>query len=72
MRQRLLYLALFALYLLHNDLWFWHDSQLLAGLPIGLSYHIGFCLLASLLMAGLVKWAWPHQLLDDAKPGQRS
>ena len=60
--RRLLYVALFVLYLLHNDLWFWDDPQLLFGLPIGLLYHIGFCLAAALMMALLVNYAWPSEL----------
>ena len=58
----LLYLLWVLLYLLHNDLWFWDDPQLLLGLPIGLLYHIGFCLAAALMMALLVNYAWPSEL----------
>ncbi len=57
-----LYLALFALYLLHNDLWYWNDATLVLGLPIGLLYHFGFCAAASLLMFLLVTYAWPRHL----------
>ena len=57
-----LYLALILLYLLHNDLWFWNNPQLMLGLPIGLLYHIGFCVAASILMTLLVNYAWPRQL----------
>ena len=63
--RRLLYVALFVLYLLHNDLWFWDDPQLLFGLPIGLLYHIGFCLAAALMMVLLVNYAWPRHLRDE-------
>ena len=63
--RRLLYVALFVLYLLHNDLWLWDDQQLLLGLPIGLLYHIGFCLAAALMMALLVNYAWPRHLRDE-------
>ncbi len=60
--RRLLYGALFVLYLLHNDLWFWHDPRLVLGLPIGMLYHICFCLFAAVLMALLVTCAWPRHL----------
>jgi hypothetical protein len=63
----ILYLALFALYLLHNDLWLWNDARLVFGIPIGLVYHIGFALAASLLMLLLVKFAWPSHLEVDWK-----
>ena len=57
-----LYVGLIALYLLHNDLWLWNDSRLVLGLPIGLLYHFGFCVAASLLMFLLVTYAWPRHL----------
>jgi hypothetical protein len=31
-------------------------------LPVGLAYQAGYSILASLLMAVLVKFAWPHHL----------
>ena len=39
----LLYGALLLAFLLHNDLWLWNDARLVLGLPVGLVYHIGFC-----------------------------
>ena len=59
---RMLYLGLVVLYLLHNDLWFWNDPTLVLGLPIGLLYHIGFCIASSALMWALVTNAWPRHL----------
>lgn len=61
----ILYLAIFGLYLLHNDLWLWDDSSLLMGLPIGLLYHIGFCFAAAALMTLLVTYSWPDWLEVD-------
>jgi len=63
--RRILYAALLLLFLLHNDLWLWSDSRLVLGLPAGLTYHIGYCLVVSLVMALLVRHAWPRQ------PGDR-
>ena len=54
----LLYFLLFLLYLFHNDLWFWHDDRILLALPIGLLYHVGFCVAAALMMWLLVAHAW--------------
>jgi len=56
-----------AVYLLHQDVWFWRDARpLVFGfLPIGLFYHAAFCLLCSAVMMLLVKFAWP---LDLDKP----
>ena len=58
-RRGLLYGALALLYALHNDLWLWSDARLVFGLPIGLAYHVGYCLAASMLLAAVVRWAWP-------------
>jgi hypothetical protein len=55
----LLYAALAALYLLHNDLWLWNDSRLWLGLPAGLVYHIGFCIAASVVLGLTVVFVWP-------------
>lgn len=61
----ILYAALVLLYLLHNDLWLWDDGRIVAGLPVGLLYHLLYCLAAALLMGALVRWAWPAGLDDD-------
>ncbi len=58
----LLYLALVSLYLLHKDFWFWRNPMLLLGLPVGLVYHVAFCVVVAVIMALLVKYAWPSQL----------
>jgi hypothetical protein len=56
-------------YLLHQDSWNWTKSEpLVFGfLPIGLAYHAGYSVLASILMAVLVKFAWPKHL-EDVQP----
>ena len=58
----ILYLALIAMYLLHKDVWFWGNPASVIGLPVGLVYHIAFCVAMAVLMALLVKYAWPSQL----------
>ena len=65
MKKTLLYLALLAFYLLHNDPWFWYDARLVFGFPIGLFYHIGYNIAAAVLMVLLVTFAWPHHLESD-------
>lgn len=67
-KRGLLYLALVALYLLHNDLWLWNDSRLVFGLPAGLAYHVGFCVVTSAVLALLVIHAWPDHL--DSETGK--
>ena len=63
----LLYLLILAMYVLHNDLWLWHDSSLFFGLPVGFTYHIAFCLGAALLLTLLVNYAWPAHLEKQAE-----
>ena len=48
---RLIALALLALFLLHNDFWWWNDARLVLGLPIGLAYHFVFCIVTAAVMA---------------------
>lgn len=62
MARRLVYVGLAALYILHNDLWLWNDGRLLLGLPVGLTYHILFCVAVAALMLILVLRAWPEDL----------
>ena len=61
-RQVLLYALLAVLYLLHTDLWLWDDPSWSFGLPVGLTYHVGYCLAAAATLALLVRHAWPHTL----------
>ncbi len=67
----LLYPSLAILYLLHNDLWLWHDGRFVLGLPAGLIYHVAYCLAAAALLAALVRWAWPADLAPDAEADPR-
>ena len=60
--RALLYLALLLAALLHQDLWLWDDRSIVLGLPVGLTYHVGFCLVVALLMWFLVRFAWPEKL----------
>ena len=64
MKRILLCLAVIALYLLHQDFWFWRTAHpLVFGfVPIGLFYQGCFSVAASLLMWLLVKFAWPDHL----------
>jgi hypothetical protein len=47
-------LGFVVLFVLHQDLWWWDDAQIVAGLPIGLSYHVAYCGLVSLLLVLIV------------------
>jgi len=58
--RRLIYLALLLAFVLHNDLWYWDDPAFVLGLPIGLFYHIVFCLVVALLLGLLTRFGWPR------------
>ena len=62
-------LLILAVYVLHQDFWNWKQAEpLVFGfLPIGLAYHAGYSIAAAILMAILVKLAWPKHL-EDVQP----
>jgi hypothetical protein len=69
MRHALLALAIILLYALHQDVWLWRTARpLVFGfLPAGLAYHAAYSVAAALLMALLVKTAWPEHLERDER-----
>ena len=73
MKRVLLVVATLALYLLHQDFWYWRTAHpLVFGfVPIGLFYQACFSVAAALLMWLLVKFAWPAHLeteVEQQKP----
>jgi hypothetical protein len=72
----LLTVLILAIYLLHQDFWNWKKTEplVLGFLPIGLAYHAGYSILAAILMAVLVKVAWPKHLENSQseQPGRQS
>lgn len=73
MNRLLLAMAIVALYLLHQDLWFWRDARpLVFGfLPVGLAYHALYCLAVSALMWALTRIAWPSHLEAPDRSAER-
>lgn len=67
MKRFLLIIAVIALYLLHQDFWFWRAARPLAlgFLPIGLFYHVCYTLAISALMWALVRYAWPSNFEEE-------
>lgn len=65
----LLTFLVLVVYMLHQDFWNWNKAEpLVFGfLPIGLAYHAGYSILAAILMAILVRFAWPKHL-EDVEP----
>jgi hypothetical protein len=79
MKRSLLVVAIIALYLLHQDFWFWRAAApvVFGFLPIGLFYHVCYTLAISALMWLLVRDAWPTHLEEEvdweaAKPQSQS
>ena len=72
MKRILLVVAVVALYILHQDIWFWRTAHpLVFGfVPIGLFYQGCFSVAASLLMWLLVKHAWPVHLEEEIEQQQ--
>lgn len=73
MKRTLLIVAVIALYVLHQDFWFWRTAHpLVFGfIPIGLFYQGCYSVAAALLMWLLVKFAWPAHLereIEQTKP----
>jgi hypothetical protein len=68
MKRVLLTVAMLALYALHQDFWFWRAAQplVLGFLPVGLAYHVLYTIAAALVMAVLVRLAWPSHLEEQA------
>lgn len=57
--RALLYSGLVVLYLLHNDWWLWNRDDRVFGLPVGLTYHVAYCLLIVVWMALVVRFTSP-------------
>ena len=72
LKKRLLSLLVLTVFLLHQECWNWKKTEpLVFGfLPVGLAYHAGFAVLAALMMALLVKFAWPADL-EQTEPSTR-
>jgi hypothetical protein len=52
------------------DLWQWHDSRFVLGLPIGLSYQIGFCFVVTVLLAMMLRFG--VEISDPTDQGRPS
>ena len=66
MRRTLFFLALGVFFVARIDLWLWTDDRLVLGLPVGLTFHVLFCLATVVLMSLLVRYAWPTKLAAEA------
>jgi hypothetical protein len=67
MKRALLPIIVGALYVLHQDYWFWRAAKpLVFGfIPIGLFYHACYTVVTALVMWMLVRHAWPSHLEEE-------
>ena len=77
MKRILLVIVVVALYILHQDFWFWRTAHpmIFGFIPIGLFYQGCFSVAASLVMWLLVKYAWPTELereIEERDPEEDS
>ncbi len=69
----LVYGLIVLLALLHQDFWWWDDSDTLVFgfVPVGLAYHALLSLAAGVLWALAVKFCWPADVdVEDTPAGQ--
>jgi len=62
MKYFLLTIMVLAVYVVHQDFWNWQNASLVGFLPVGLAYHAFYSILCAIMMAVLVKCAWPEHL----------
>ena len=67
--NRVPWLILSGLVVVHHDFWFWNDSRLLGGwMPVGLAYHIALSIVAAGFWLFAVRCAWPQDEGDQSLP----
>lgn len=68
MKKKIIWGAVILLAILHKDFWWWDDTTIVFDfLPIGLAYHAGISIFASILWALAVVYAWPDDLEAEAE-----
>ncbi len=71
--RRLVYGSIILLALLHQDFWWWDDSDTLVFgfVPVGLAYHAILSLAAACLWALAVKFCWPADVDVENTPAKQ-
>jgi len=64
MKNFVLFLLVVLVGVAHQDLWNWREANpmIFGFLPVGLAYHAAYSIAAAVMMALLVKFAWPKNL----------
>ena len=58
-------LVLLVLSVAFVNVWMWDDDRLALGVPVNLLYHLVLCAVTSLVMAVVVRLAWPAGTHED-------
>jgi hypothetical protein len=72
--KRLVFGSIIALAVLHQDFWWWDNSDWLVFgfMPIGLAYHALISMAAAFLWALAVKYCWPLDVEIPDTPDERT
>lgn len=69
--QKVVWGLVLLLIILHQDFWFWTDERLIFGVvPIGLAWHIGISIGASLTWLLAINYAWPADEAEAVEPAK--
>lgn len=67
-----IWILIVLLLVLHQDNWLWNDDRLVFGfMPIGLCYHAGISVAASMTWFLAAAFAWPRPLQESADEDSR-
>jgi hypothetical protein len=64
MRHVVLAVLVAAVYVIHQDVWFWTQAEpiFFGVLPLGLAYHVLYSIVVAGVMWLLVRYAWPAEV----------
>jgi hypothetical protein len=69
--KKLVWLLVILLIIFHQDNWNWNNDRLILGfVPVGLGYHAGISIAASVTWFLATKFAWPDDLADKSRPAE--
>lgn len=58
--KRWLWLLVLALFILHQDFWWWDNDRLVLGfIPVGLAYHVFYSIVAAGVWGLAIVFSWP-------------
>ena len=65
--RKLVWMLVLALFVLHQDFWWWDSQFLVLGfMPVGLFYHAAFSVAAAAVWALATRVAWPVEIEEWA------